>query len=363
MVIRPSVANGPLKDGMSVSQNATDPNTGQTVACTMVWTAKSPCTRTSSPEGPRWDCYGTLAPSGNPATLGDGQKVGDWTGQDGKTPVAGPNTVDNPPTPTTTPPKVCGGGSCYDASSDLYCASVGGNQICVSGSQARTTGSCGTGGGGALCAGSPAPLPPVSAVPDPATQIQSSDHTVQADPQTGAQSDTTTNVYAPPGQTTDSGKKDGDSSTGDKPKTDDKGGSASGGADCGAPPICSGDAPTCMVVSQSWLSRCKPDWYDKDGDGEPDWVGKELDASAISDPTDIDPKTAVSQGASDPGVIDQSGWAGNTCPALPNLELFGKSITYGDQPMFCDWLAKLRAIFLLVAAFISARILASGGKS
>jgi hypothetical protein len=177
------------------------------------------------------------------------------------------------------------------------------------------------------------------------------------------------NNYGTGNAPTSSGQQPGDdgpapASSSPSPGDDKDKGSASGGQDCNTPPVCQGDAPTCMVVSQQWLTRCKPDWYDKDGDGEPDWVGKGMDLPGVGVPDPVDPTSVVSSddGAS-VGSIDQSSWAGTTCPQLPDLELFGKSITYGDQAMFCDWLAKLRAVFLLVGAFVAARILASGGKS
>jgi hypothetical protein len=118
-----------------------------------------------------------------------------------------------------------------------------------------------------------------------------------------------------------------------------------------------------MVVSQQWLTRCKPDWYDKDGDGEPDWVGKGLDLPGVSDPDQVDPTSVVSSEDVSTDGLDDSGWAGNQCPVLPKFEFFGQEVSYGDQDTWCNFLAVLRPIFLLVAAFVSVRILASGGKS
>jgi hypothetical protein len=118
-----------------------------------------------------------------------------------------------------------------------------------------------------------------------------------------------------------------------------------------------------MVVSQQWLTRCKPDWYDKDGDGEPDWVGRGMDLPGVGVPDPVDPTSVVSSDDVSVDGLDDSGWAGNQCPVLPKFELFGQEISYGDQDTWCNFLAVLRPIFLLVAAFVAVRILASGGKA
>jgi hypothetical protein len=92
-------------------------------------------------------------------------------------------------------------------------------------------------------------------------------------------------------------------------------------------------------------------------------VGKGSDLYKPDQPADVPINSVVSTETATLDGIDSSGWAGNTCPQLPNLSFFDREITYGDQALFCDWLAKLRPIFLLVCGFVAMRILASGGKS
>jgi hypothetical protein len=281
------------------------------------------------------------------------------------------------------PAQLCGGGSCYDPGSGNYCMNdAAGKQVCVPGPKPGIGGGCASSDKGTICTGSPPPLPPKppsSPISDPPTEITSSDnftHSQTTPPPAGSPAGTpptvtnttvTTNTYGTGGQgqsPTTSGQKTGDmgpapaSSTGGTDK-----GTASGGGDCNTPPICTGDAPTCMVVSQTWLGRCKKDSYDLDGDGVPDWVGKGSDLYKPDQPADVPINAVVSTETATLDGIDASGWAGNTCPQLPNLSFFDREITYGDQALFCDWLAKLRPIFLLVCGFVAMRILASGGKS
>lgn len=352
----PSVSmffDGKVLAGYSFTQNAKDTN-GGTVQCAMTFTP------TGAPVWNQWSgiwqTYGRVTPSGNMAT-GSGVTDGNG-GQVQGVPL--PDSYQNQPNP----PAICDTASCYNVATDQYCASSGGSQYCVSGSTARSSpGGC-NGSAVVLCGGSPSPpLPSTSQVPDPATQIVGQSNATQADPNTGATLPVVVNVYKGSQATGDvtngqTGSDSGPAPASSSPST----GSASGGQDCNSPPICSGDAPTCAVVSQTWLSRCKPDWYDKNGDGTPDWVSNGLDSVGPSVP-DTPVGSVVTTDTSGTSAIDESGWAGNTCPQLPSLTLFGKEMTYGDQSLFCSWLATLRPIFLLFCGFIAARILASGGKS
>lgn len=344
--------DGKVTNGFTFTQNATN-GLGATVQCAMrasvsgapVW----------NPWSGKWQTYATMTPTGDPV---DTAGVKDATGAPSD--VGNPSDFANQPTT----PSICDGGSCYNAATDQYCASSGGTQYCLSGATARTsTGGC-SGSSAVLCGGSPsAPLPPPSKVPDPPTAIVAQSKATQADPNTGATLPVVVNIYKAPdaaGPVTN-GQTASDSGPAPASSTASKG-TASGGQDCNSPPICSGDAPTCAVVSQTWLSRCKPDWYDKNGDGTPDWVAQGLDNVAPNVP-DTPLGSVVSTDTTGTSAIDESGWAGNTCPQLPSLTLFGKEITYGDQSLFCQWLATLRPIFLLFCGFIAARILASGGKS
>lgn len=326
--------------------------------------------------------------------FGNSLMVGTWRATQ-NTCSTGPTPGLGSTPPTTTPPKLCGGGSCYDTPTDTFCAvDSSGQQVCISGPDARKPGGgCESTGAATVCAGSPPPkppAPPASPISDPPSEITGSDKFVTTTvtppaagsppgtPPTSTNSTTTVNTYAPGGQAqnpTNSGQAEGDKGPASSSSTGGNGdehGSASGGGDCNTPPICSGDAPTCMVVSQTWLNRCKRDYYDLDGDGVPDWVGDASQLEGIPLINGSDPIGGNGTVTSDAVVstdhvsidsISSESWAGNTCPQLPNLTFFDREITYGDQALFCDWLAKLRPIFLLVCGFIAMRILASGGKS
>lgn len=387
--------DGKLATGFSMCVQQKDPKgSGATLSCKRTFTPKAPPTVDASG---RWTTYGTLSASNSMCGT---NAPGGWADAGGSAATGTPA----PPTPTgqsTPAPQACGGGSCYDPNTDQYCATSEGKQFCVPGSTARNSaGGCVSSGNATLCAGSPnapqPPVPPASPISDPPSSINAIDKTTQANTSTGANQTVTTVVYSIPGTQTTSGAKAGDAvkpveqwcatdETGVKhcvPKADpgtaycvtlgdgskvcepkdgkDKG-TASGGQDCNAPPICSGDQPTCMVIDQQWLSRCRPR-FGEDTNGQPNWT-KVGDADGAGYATTDTPRGSVVSEVDGPGVdaLDTSGFAGNTCPALPSFEAFGQTYSF-DQDLFCRWLSTLRSVILLVAAFVSARILASGGK-
>lgn len=412
---------GKLLNGFSICVNNVPPNGDGVVSC------KVNLTPVGAPAlNPNYGVWETVVSATSAGALCSDGKTADGTVYDGTGKPAS-DVPKGPPVPKPSEaPKICGGGSCYDPNTDQYCAVSGGQQICVPGSSGRgTSGSSGSGQGGSgsgsgacvsglsttVCAG-PAPQgapkpppPPDSPISDPPSEIHSSTNTTQANPNTGANVTVNTNVYTTPGNSVSSGAKPGDStpkpnqncitdSNGTKkcapdgdpgdaycvtledgtkhcvPKNDK--GTASGGQTCDTPAICSGDAPTCMVVTQSWLLRCGKSVSDKNGNGQPDWT-EVSDADSSNYKVDSTGRgEVVNDGSGSPssvpggpagvGDLDQSGFAGNTCPALPSFEVFGQTISFGND-LFCRWLEQIRAIILLVAAFISARIIASGGKS
>lgn len=355
-----------------------DPNPGGgTVSCSMSFAPSGPPTRN---QWGSWSTPGTLSASGSTCDGTGGGGHNNWknaSGQPAGDPIPPSPDVDPPKNPA---PKTCGGGSCYDPTNDNFCAVADGVQVCVPGGPARgdngganagtpngnPPGACSSSASATVCAGSPtAPLPPVANVPDPPTQVVSNDTYTQANPVTGSPIVVHTTTYNSGNASSaasgpSSGQQSGDSGPASSSSSPSPG-SASGGGDCGSPPVCSGDAPTCMVVTQSWLQRCGTSKSDADGDGMPDWVTKGLDG--VGPPVaDTPVGSVVKTETTNSSVIDESGWAGNTCPQLPTLTLLGNEMTFGDQTLFCKWLSVLRGVFLLICAFISARILA-GSKS
>jgi len=264
--------------------------------------------------------------------------------------------VTEAPKPTGDMPKICGGGSCYDPNADKYCASVsGGGQVCVSGSQARTPGgACTDLSGVSVCSGSPnAPKPANPPIDDPATQIKATDKVTQADPHTGTPQTVTTNVYNVTPGASNSGKQEGDVGPADDGQD---GKSAGGGETCDAPPVCRGDAPTCLVADQVWRSRCEGK------DEQPEWtkVGQsDLDQYSTSD---VPLSDVFKPGGTGMEAIQSTAWAGTQCPALEPVVVFGEPWTF-DQDLFCQWLAVLRAVTILAATFVAAKILAAGSAS
>lgn len=368
---------GKVLQGYSVCQNMrAGDGSGATVSCERSISPVSP--PTLNPYSGQWETYVSVAPSTGLCGAGKSPDGTVYDGAGDATPVPPAPVPSSDPPP---PPKTCGGGSCYDPASDQYCAVVGGSQVCVPGSSGRSPGgACASNDGGTVCSGSPSspppPAPPKSPISDPASETNNIDHTTQADPVTGANSTVTTTTYSTPGTATQSGAKTGDyqpagsSSTGSPAGSTTGKGSASGGADCSAPPVCTGDPVNCMTASQVWSDRCKPH-LGEDDTGRPNWT-KVADSDGdqyATTPTDVGQViktngdgTGASAADGGTGQLDQSGFAGNTCPLLPSFEVFGQVVSF-DQDLFCSWLATIRGIMILVAAFVSARILASGGKA
>lgn len=257
---------GKVTQGMTLSLTTTDYQTGGTVQCAYTLTPLAPPIMN---QWGNWNTWASLVPTGNPA--GGSGAPGAVSNSDGSAP--NPSVPSVPPTGPdlpTTPPQVCGGGSCYDAGTDQYCMVSGGQQSCISGSSARgTPGSCVSAGDSAMCAGSPsAPLPSPSVVPDPSTAVTGNDGYTQANPSTGANIGITTVTYTNPGGTpTTSGQKTGDvgptkstsgSGSGSSPASSSTApGSFGGGGDCGSPPVCSGDAVMCGVAEEEWHAMCQ----------------------------------------------------------------------------------------------------------
>lgn len=329
------------------------------------------CAQSFVPSGPptqnqwgSWSTPGTLSASGSGCDAKG--KSNEWTGPDGKPMQPAPPSPDVTP-PKNPMPKTCGGGSCYDPATDTYTAvDANGNQISVPGSAARgSSGSCISSGDTTLCAGSPgAPKPPGDKVPDPSTAIRNSDNYTQADQNTGANQNVTVNTYTNQGgQGSTSGQKPGDSgpaSSSSSPNPD-KGNSASGGGDCGSPPVMGGDAALAMIARQQWLTRCGPDKSDKNGNGQPDWTEVSDSDGDQYNVTPVKPSDVFKNETADVSSVDQTSWAGNTCPDLGSAEVFGTSWT-PDTTLFCRYLAYIRAAVLLAGAIVSVLILAGGAK-
>jgi hypothetical protein len=285
------------------------------------------------------------------------------------TPTGG-HSSDTPPAaadPVPSAPKLCGFGSCYDPTGNNYCAQSGGQTICVNANPSNAT--CVTQGNSTVCSGAPAPLPPKAAVPDPATQIASTDTYQHSTPGTAGSGSTytTVNTYNTMGAGPNSGAGTSDvqppaaTPDPDAPKDNT---SYAGGGDCSSPPVCSGDAAVCGAARTQWATTCEVH-KDLTGDGAP----SDFDALKTKySQSDVwsDPDTSQSGtvgGQANAGIYDQSGFGfGNACP-LHDIHVpigsFGSfDIPLQDKCYVGQWIRMLVIGF----ALFSAAMITAGGK-
>lgn len=299
-----------------------------------------------------------------------------WQSSGGTT-LSSSNAPPGPPTPynTSNPPRVCGGGSCYDPNSDQYCATANGQQVCVLGPTARSgAGGCSASAGGTLCAGSPSsPSPPSGSVPDPATDIRSVDKTQQADSATGSPIQVTTTVYAVGDtqtasgqQSSDSGPSNGGQSTrgNDPAHASSAGGNGTyqGGTDCNTPPVCTGDAVLCGASRAQWSTTCQ---VHKDLAGtSPAPSASTLGSSGAYDQGSLWVTPAAGNTVGDQanaGNYDQTGFGYSVqCPmkdlTVP-LGSYSFAVPFSEGCVIGPW---LRAIVIAFALYAGAKITAGG---
>lgn len=352
---------GKITSGMSWCKAGVDTGRGDgsTVSCTMTFTPSG-----SPPTANQWGSWhttGTLAASGDTC---DGTGGGEWKTSGGAKPSPLPDSPATSP-PVTNPPQACGGGSCYDAANDQYCAVAGGAQVCVSGTQARSAGGCASMGDATLCAGSPAPIPtapPVSPISDPGTQIKSSDTWTQADATTGANKVITVNTYGAGATTPTSGQNAGDSgpapaSSSGGPKGD--GTTSSGGGDCNTPPIVNGSGGLSAVAYQTWATRCALQGS-KGGTG--DSVGTLYTPSGDTAQSVVAGFQAQVQGAPIAGAVSgffSVGGGGGACPTWTlaatdwNPEL---TFDFYCRPEADEMLDMARVVVLILCAYVAFQI-------
>ena len=191
------------------------------------------------------------------------------------------------------------------------------------------------------------------------------------------------------------GSGGGNGGSGNEGEGDGDGNSASGGGDCDTPPVVKGDAALGMVAMQTWATRCAVESNKGSSGGtvtgsvgdcnSPFSVsGDSVEANqlrALRVSLCVGPgwaKAGEGQGSGDnphdgaegidgPGkstwkfdtdVLDKSGFGGGTCPQLGTIELgrFG-AISLDNTTWWCPLISALRAVMLLLGAFISFRVL------
>lgn len=286
---------------------------------------------------------------------------------------AQPKAATLPAVNVTAPPSICGGGSCYNAADDTYTvANADGTQTSVKGSAARGAGGCGSSGDTTLCAGPvDAPKPPVAAIPDPPTQIQSSDKYQQRDPVSGAPVSVQVVSYSSSTPTT-SGAKTGDSTPGNptgvpassstapapaSASSSASKGSYGGGQDCASPPACTGDAVVCGAARTQWGTTCQLH-TDLTGDGKPTDLDS-LKTKYGQNDAWIDRPTGNTVGdQANSGTYDRAGFGyGTTCPMIDlNVPLMGGpgfNIPFSSMCFVGGW---IRSMVIAFALFFAARI-------
>jgi hypothetical protein len=356
----PINADGSVTTGTTMCRPGTPDSNGATPSCEVSMTPTGPPTFDGS--AGKWYTPITVAASGDICGADPGIK-----NAGGTTPNSPPDNIPlQPPTNVTPAPSICGDGTCYNPNNQDFCAT--GGSPCIPAATGDGPGGCNSVGDVTICAGTPnAPAPPIAAVPDPPTEIQSDDGYKQANPTTGAVIPVSVPVYSTGAQSTGGagtlspGSATGPAGTGTSsaPASSSTAGKGSygGGGDCNTPPACTGDAVMCGVVQQTWYVRCGKSLEDKNGNGQPDWT--EL-SDADNAPYAVTPAAnadVITTNTVDTGVIDQTSWAGNSCPSLPSAVTEFGTLVLGDQDFFCNWLAAIRAIVLLAGSFISVRIL------
>jgi hypothetical protein len=261
-----------------------------------------------------------------------------------------------PVTDPLPPRKLCGGGSCHDVAAGQFCAVNGvGVQVCVADKPpAGSPGGCVTSGDTTLCAGNPPPLPPNPPIADPASQIAASDKYTDAGAAGTTTNISTVNNYNQEGAAPNSGagaddnKPPASSSSAPSPGDPTR---AGGGGDCNSPPMCEGAAATCMVVTQTYLLRCPPGGEGTSNDSDTtvpglDGIGEAPGEGLFKSETVLD-------------KLDTGGFGGGTqCPRFPAIVIPMFNIDYQDSPPgWCDLLAAAGNVIMLLAAFISLRVL------
>lgn len=140
----------------------------------------------------------------------------------------------------------------------------------------------------------------------------------------------------------------------DKDEGDD--GSASGGGSCAAPPSCSGDAINCAVLDQQWRTRCA---NDKNDDGQPDWTeGDKPSGEGEGSDGNVGEGAYKRFGLSlGTDRLDTDNiFGGGSCPTF-SMEVMGFAASTADIPAWCDIAAVMRAVVLIMGAYMALQIL------
>ncbi|RUL66814.1 hypothetical protein EKH79_03110 [Dyella dinghuensis] len=283
-----------------------------------------------------------------------------------------------PQTSSSAPPNICGGQSCFDPSTQQFCATDAGGQFCVPMSSADTSqGGCSSLAGSTICAGSPTPPSPVgtsgSQITSPPTQIAGQDNYPTGNVQGGGTGNIGVSVYNPPGGSSSSGSTSTSVKTGGKTTSSGSGpasSSSSGssdsfgaGSDCNTPPVCSGDAVLCGISLQDWQSMCyQNNLLVGNGQQPPTFQSDQTKYSQSNVWTTPTVGNTTGDQANQ-GTYDASGFGySTTCPLVDKtIPLMGGSFVFP----FSQGCALGTTLYwvILACAYITAAIITAGGRS
>ncbi|WP_139116140.1 hypothetical protein [Xanthomonas translucens] len=147
-----------------------------------------------------------------------------------------------------------------------------------------------------------------------------------------------------------------------------------GGA-CGSPPVCTGDKCDAMEYSQllmQWRTACATEKLLTKGNtnpesGQPEWTkvgGMSQDPGAGANSSDTNVLTVKHVSTDD---LDRSGFGGGACIGFANAGSGAVSRAIGSTfaappPMWCDYMARLKAGLIIVASCVAVFILTRGGS-
>lgn len=286
-----------------------------------------------------------------------------------------------------------GGGECFSSNSGAkICWGTGETGQQTSGSDAQTRGPGPT---------EPTPQPPMPPETfDPGKKTGPVTTTTTTNNSNNTTTTTTTTIIN--NSTTHGTKPPGTDATVKPPGSPDIGdmeGSASGGGDCKAPPVTTGDPVMGMVARQAWETRCAVEKISQvSGTGDIADCASPFSVDGPEDDANVMQMRALreqicpgGEGAEqgDGDAIDWSGLDGpdsgaesdlfgedivigeegldttglgfsRSCPTIPAVNVFGQSIQF-DNSVMCSWLELGGTFVLLLAALASVRIMSGVG--
>lgn len=126
-----------------------------------------------------------------------------------------------------------------------------------------------------------------------------------------------------------------------------------GGA-CNAMPVCTGEKCDALEYSSllmQWRTACATEKLANANGGD---EGEDEDVSSggvLGE--DLDPESVQTEFNDNESGLDASGFGfGTTCPTMPSVDVFGTTIEFDTQGIFCDWM-RLGGVFVMIMAHLA----------